>query len=88
MKSDQEFEDTHAIATSSIKVLNLIKEQAQSLGCLQGEVSRALMPFGVETSAGDQSMAQKPDEAGQELLNKINDVSVCDKMRDDLLKMR
>jgi hypothetical protein len=53
MKSDQEIVDTHAVATSSIKVLNLIKEKAQSLGCLQGEVSRALMPFGVETSAGD-----------------------------------
>jgi hypothetical protein len=46
------------------------------------------MPFGVETSAGDQSIAQKPDEAGQEILNQINDSTLCDSMREDLLSMR
>ena len=57
MKSDEEITKTQGIAASGITVLNKIKETSDSIGILQGELSRALMPYGTETSAGDQSLA-------------------------------
>ena len=52
----------HRTAYQSILLLNDIESISASLGVLQGALSRALMPYGVNTHAADQSWYSRPQD--------------------------
>ena len=56
IKNDEDLDVVHRTSYQSILLLQEIENLSRSLGCLQGTLSRWLMPFDVNTSVADQAV--------------------------------
>jgi hypothetical protein len=56
IKSDEDIDTIHRTSFQSILLLQEIENMSRALGCLQGTLSRWLMPFDVNTSVADQAV--------------------------------